>query len=141
MKTFFFAFIPSISVKIWFRTRSLAPPASPPVLLPPRAWKWNPTHQKNITQGAAARAILKTSYLGKKQHKSSSKKLPVIEPYLFKVYIVRKLHVPSMDSENLQASGWVRDTNIDFSIETTKTWSLVMISTWWFCHTPTHLQE
>ncbi|KAI0058928.1 hypothetical protein BV25DRAFT_1963136 [Artomyces pyxidatus] len=36
MNTFFFAFIPSISVRIWFSTLSPAPPASPPP--PPRAF-------------------------------------------------------------------------------------------------------
>jgi hypothetical protein len=34
MKTFFFEFMPSISIRIWLRTRSLAPPESPPP--PPR---------------------------------------------------------------------------------------------------------
>src|ERR1700733_7932530 len=59
MKTFFFEFMPSISVRIWLRTRSPAPPASPPP--PPRAFAIESNSSKNMTQGAAARALSKTS--------------------------------------------------------------------------------
>src|SRR5882762_2374967 len=59
MKTFFLEFMPSISVKIWLRTRSPAPPASPPP--PPRALAIESNSSKNITQGAAARALSNTS--------------------------------------------------------------------------------
>ena len=49
-KTFFFAFIPSISVRIWLRTRSPAPPASPPP--PPRDLAIESSSSKKSTTGA-----------------------------------------------------------------------------------------
>ena len=59
MKTFFFWFMPSISVSTWLMTRSAAPPPSPE--LPPRALAMESSSSKKSTQGAAARALSKTS--------------------------------------------------------------------------------
>ena len=51
MKTFFLLPIPSISVRIWLMTLSLAPPASPEV--PPRDLAILSNSSKKSTQGAA----------------------------------------------------------------------------------------
>ena len=59
MKTFFLAPTPSISVSIWFMTRSPAPPASPDE--PPRDLAMLSSSSKKRTQGAAPRALSNTS--------------------------------------------------------------------------------
>mmetsp|Transcript_37639 Transcript_37639/g.73535 ORF Transcript_37639/g.73535 Transcript_37639/m.73535 type:complete len:243 (+) Transcript_37639:349-1077(+) len=59
MKTFFFSPTPSISVSIWFITRSPAPPASPPEL--PRARAIESSSSKKSTQGADCLALSKIS--------------------------------------------------------------------------------
>ena len=59
MKTFFFDPMPSISVRTWLMTRSAAPPASP--RFPPRDLAIESSSSKKRTQGAAARALSKTS--------------------------------------------------------------------------------
>src|ERR1700742_1688538 len=41
--------------------------------------------------------------------------------YLLKVYIIVKLHVFCMDSEDLETTSGIRDADVDFTIETTKT--------------------
>ena len=51
INTFFLLPIPSISVRIWLITLSLAPPASPEV--PPRDFAILSNSSKNKTQGAA----------------------------------------------------------------------------------------
>ncbi|BAP73219.1 cell division control protein 48 [Kluyveromyces marxianus] len=58
-KTFFFAFIPSISVNNWLTTLSEAPPASPKD--PPRALAMESNSSKKTTVGAAALALSKIS--------------------------------------------------------------------------------
>lgn len=63
MNTFFLAPIPSISVKIWFITRSAAPPASPTD--PPRDLAIESNSSKNRTHGDAERAC-KTSNMKQK---------------------------------------------------------------------------
>ena len=59
MNTVFFAFMPSISVSIWFSTRSAAPPASP--TLEPRCVAIESSSSKKSTQGADWRALSKIS--------------------------------------------------------------------------------
>ena len=54
MNTFFLLPIPSISVRIWLMTLSLAPPASPDV--PPLDFAMLSNSSKNRTHGAAERA-------------------------------------------------------------------------------------
>lgn len=49
----------ALLTRIWLRTRSPAPPASPEE--PPRALAIESSSSKNMTQGAAARALSKTS--------------------------------------------------------------------------------
>ena len=55
MNTFFLLPMPSISVRIWLMTLSLAPPASPEV--PPRDLAILSNSSKKSTQGAAERAL------------------------------------------------------------------------------------
>jgi len=59
INTFFLAFMPSISVRSWLSTRSEAPPASPDD--EPRALAIESNSSKKSTQGAAERALSKTS--------------------------------------------------------------------------------
>ena len=40
--------------------------------------------------------------------------------YLFEINILAELHVLGVDAENLQSAGWVRNTNIDFTVEATE---------------------
>ena len=59
MKTVFLAFMPSISVSSWLRTRSAAPPASPALL--PRWLAMLSSSSKKRTHGALWRALSKIS--------------------------------------------------------------------------------
>mmetsp|Transcript_176846 Transcript_176846/g.430218 ORF Transcript_176846/g.430218 Transcript_176846/m.430218 type:complete len:227 (-) Transcript_176846:1607-2287(-) len=59
MKMLFFEPTPSISVSIWFMTRSPAPPASPRE--DPRAFAIESSSSKKSTHGAAPRALSNTS--------------------------------------------------------------------------------
>ena len=61
MKTFFLLPMPSISVRIWLMTLSLAPPASPDV--PPRDLAILSSSSKKSTQGAAERAYTHTDQI------------------------------------------------------------------------------
>ncbi|KAH3658912.1 hypothetical protein OGATHE_006638 [Ogataea polymorpha] len=61
MKTFFLAFIPSISVSSWLTTLSDAPPASP--MLPPLALAIESSSSRKTTVGAAALALSKMSLM------------------------------------------------------------------------------
>lgn len=40
--------------------------------------------------------------------------------YLFKINVISKLHVPSVDTKNFKTADWVWDTNINFTVKTTK---------------------
>ena len=44
----------------------------------------------------------------------------VIHAYLLQIDIIGQLHVLGVDAKNLQSSGWVWNTDIDFTIKTTK---------------------
>ena len=44
----------------------------------------------------------------------------VKDSHLLKVNIIRKLHVLGVDAENLQTTSWIRNPNINFTIESTE---------------------
>ena len=38
-----------------------------------------------------------------------------------KIDVISQLHVLGVNAEDLQMSGWVRDTNVDFTVKATET--------------------